>query len=92
MSKAAHYGGAEGDGFLGGTSSGGGVRDGFVVVARHDDICLSLGNYLCSEKKGVTVIIVVRSVLEHTLGERERERDHALALLILNGTIDRRCL
>ena len=42
MGEAAHDGGAEGDGFLGGTSSGGGVRDGFVHVtvaataARHD--------------------------------------------------------
>ncbi len=41
MGEAAHDGGAEGDGFLGGASSGGGVRDGFVHVTfagavRHD--------------------------------------------------------
>ena len=37
MGEAAHYGGAERDGLLGGTSSGGGVGDGFFLgsVAVH---------------------------------------------------------
>ncbi len=58
MRKAAHDGRAEGDGFLGGTSSGGGVRDGFVVhvtfavvvavAARQEVVVVVVSTYVCN--------------------------------------------
>ena len=51
MRKAAHDGRAEGDGFLGGTSSGGGVRDGFVVHV----------TFAVAARQEVVVVVVVVS-------------------------------